>query len=169
MILYAAFMYEELSEEGRWDEGFIFICQLFGCCSVFKQDPFHMYENACFLTLLHASIHHIMEKKHSLWADLVPPFAFLRGGGIHAGIFSFTLNHCHQRIPYAGKSKCQTDGFMSGYTLPRCKSSFFRKCEIKWSYYIKSYNTLHISSWWLETPEQQTKTAVSLQSARVIL
>lgn len=31
--------------------------------------------------------------------------------------------------------------------LPHCKSSFFRKCEIKRTYYIKTYNTVHISSW----------------------
>lgn len=128
----------------------------------------HVWERLFSNTSAHFHPSHHGEKTFTV-SGFGPSFCFFEGGGIHAGIFSFTLNHCHQRIPYAGKSKCQTDGFMSGYTLPRCKSSFFRKCEIKWSYYIKSYNTLHISSWWLETPEQQTKTAVSLQSARVIL
>lgn len=96
-------------------------------------------------------------------------FFFQGGGGIPEGIFFFTLNHCHDRIPYAGKAKCQTDVFILGNILPHCKSPFFRKCEIKQTYYTKPSNTLHISSWWLETHEQQTKTVVSLQSDFVTL
>lgn len=47
--------------------------------------------------------------------------------------------------------------FILGNILPHCKSSFFRKCKIKQSYYIKPYNTLHISSRWLETRKAADK------------
>lgn len=49
--------------------------------------------------------------------------------------------------------------FILGNILPHCKSSFFRKCKIKQSYYIKPSNTLHISSRWLETRKAADKNA----------
>lgn len=108
-------------------------------------------------------------KKQSLWADMPLPPPFFFKGGIHKGIFFFTLNHCHDRIPYAGKAKRQTHVFILGYILPHCKSSFFRKCEIKQTYCVKLYNALHISSRRLETHELHTKTTVSLQCDFVTL
>lgn len=74
-----------------------------------EQDPLHMDDKACFVTLLHTYIYHITAKKKTSIVSRYGPllflflffFSFWEVGwwvgvvGVHKGIFSFTLNHCH--------------------------------------------------------------------------
>lgn len=78
--------------------------------------------NACswerFCNTFRTFIHHVATEKYPL---CVHSFFYC---SVHRGILTTGLNCCHQKIPYVGKAKCQTDGFLSGCNLPHCKSSF---------------------------------------------